>query len=463
MSYPSLIRLFLPLLAVNVGPAMAATITVNSLGDSAADDGNCTLREAIIAASANFPSGGDPGECSGGDPDPAIDRIEFQGGLTGSITLGGPLPLIGDPLEIIGPGAQDLTIDAGGQANNAAVVRVLSPTTIESLRIANANSTGSGGAINANQPLLLRGVAIENNQAREGGGVFTTNDLRVEGCVFRDNSATQFTGGAIRFADAGNTLIVLQSLFENNRSTTSARSGGAIDVGGSDHVTEIADSTFVNNRTEGGNWEGGAIRIGGQRLFLTNSTFVDNAATGSGGAISLRAVEPVLANITVSGNIADSNDDGVGDAGGIWSPNSTAAVGTSLIAGNEDLGGDAPDCQGSIDSDGYNLIGVGSGCSGISDGVNGDQVGTATTPIDPLLAVLSDNGGPTPTRALLPGSPAVDAGNPAGCTSASGDPLSADQRGVARPEDGDGDDIARCDIGAFELISEGIFSDRFEN
>jgi len=71
--------------------------------------------------------------------------------------------------------------------------------------------------------------------------------------------------------------------------------------------------------------------------------------------------------------------------------------------------------------------------------------------VDPMILPLADNGGPTPTLALAVGSPAIDAG---------GDEcLATDQRGVARPQDGDGDDVARCDIGAYEyepVIAVGI-------
>jgi hypothetical protein len=68
-----------------------------------------------------------------------------------------------------------------------------------------------------------------------------------------------------------------------------------------------------------------------------------------------------------------------------------------------------------------------------------------------VLGPLQFNGGPTETHALLPGSPAMDAGN-AGCADGNGQPLPTDQRGKARPVDGNGDGTPACDIGAFEFF-----------
>ena len=90
-----------------------------------------------------------------------------------------------------------------------------------------------------------------------------------------------------------------------------------------------------------------------------------------------------------------------------------AVLTSTLVAGNRAATG-GPDVSGSVlATSAYNLIGDGSDASGLTDGINGNQVGTAVSPINPLLGPLQDNGGPTQTRALLAGSPALNAGDPA--------------------------------------------------
>jgi hypothetical protein len=105
-------------------------------------------------------------------------------------------------------------------------------------------------------------------------------------------------------------------------------------------------------------------------------------------------------------------------------------------------GASGPDVSGDFLSLGHNLVGDPTGGSGFSAG--GDQVGAPQDPLDARLGPLANNGGPTQTHALLPGSPAIDRGDNTGGSA-------ADQRGVARPRDGDGNGSRVADIGAFEL------------
>jgi hypothetical protein len=119
----------------------------------------------------------------------------------------------------------------------------------------------------------------------------------------------------------------------------------------------------------------------------------------------------------------------------------------TLIAGNFNgaTGTTRDDVFGALNAGGdYNLIGDGSGMTGLSNGINGNLVGSADAPIDPLLGPLADNGGPTLTHALLSGSPAIDAGNNAYATD-------WDQRGEGFPRIVNG----IIDIGAFEYQGAG--------
>src|SRR5207253_7100562 len=117
---------------------------------------------------------------------------------------------------------------------------------------------------------------------------------------------------------------------------------------------------------------------------------------------------------TITNNRADSDNNATGNGGGIF----VAAMLTSVTIDHTIVAGNVKtsnflvrdDIFGSIAAaSAYNLIGVNTGLSGISHGTNGNQIGTGASPIDPLLGLLADNGGPTKTHALFTGSPAIDA------------------------------------------------------
>ena len=149
-----------------------------------------------------------------------------------------------------------------------------------------------------------------------------------------------------------------------------------------------------------------------------------------------------LTNSTVSGNTADFG-------GGIFAyDDSTVNLANAFIAGN--TASIRPDCRGVLTSLGHNLIGDTTGCSFTPS--TGDLVN-----VGPMLGPPEDNGGATFTHALLAGSPAIDSGNPAALGTGGAACPQTDQRGVERPADGDGDDIAICDIGAFELVPGANF------
>jgi predicted outer membrane repeat protein len=183
-----------------------------------------------------------------------------------------------------------------------------------------------------------------------------------------------------------------------------------------------------------GGWPGGGISNLGTAV-LSNSTVSGNTATSDGGGIYNRGTL-ILNNGTVSGNTGRP-------AGGIHNSDAYGGAVTlrnSILAGNTtDTFG--PDCSGTLGSAGYNLVGDTADCN--FSGSTGDLVN-----IDARLFRLVGVPGVHP---LLPGSPAIDAGNPAGCTDHQGNPLTTDQRGTARPLDGDGDGDAICDMGAYEV------------
>ena len=154
--------------------------------------------------------------------------------------------------------------------------------------------------------------------------------------------------------------------------------------------------------------------------IVSNSTFSDNSAGMGGGISSSGGLDRVLtvSNSTLSGNRADYN------GGGIYNDYSTVTLANTIVA-NSPVGGN---CSGTIADGGGNLSYPDITCPGINR--------------DPVLGPLQNNGGPTETMGLGPGSAALDAGNDATCVAPPVDNL--DQRGIPRPWG------PHCDIGAVE-------------
>lgn len=178
-----------------------------------------------------------------------------------------------------------------------------------------------------------------------------------------------------------------------------------------------------------------ASKDNGGTLTINNSTVSGNFATShnrysTGGGISSFGTL-TISNSTISGNGASGPGGGI-HAGG------TAKIQNSIVA-NSPSGGN---CSGTMTSKGYNLS---------SDGTCNFSSKRDWNNTDPMLGPLQNNLGPTWTMALKPGSPAVDAGNPSGCTDGSGVLLKTDQRGQRRP---DSEDKTGCDIGAYERQSD---------
>jgi CSLREA domain-containing protein len=361
------------------------------------------------------------------------------------------------------------------------------------------NGANGGAVYQPSGPLTAVNSTFDSNTANLGGAIYSGGgDTVISGTTFSGNQAS--IGGAIESVGGG-TLDITGSLFDSNTAGllpggSSIGTGGAI---ATEVQTNISSSTFSRNHAQQcqmcGGAAGGALDMTalGQTLTISDTTFNNNVSDSDGGALQvLDNVTAMLANITLSGNTAqrngggilqvkganyssvlnlsnvtitantaDSNNAGTGHGGGVFQVADflnnvgTINVQNSIIAGNFDTPNNAgggtlsPDCSGTLTDNGYNLLGRDDGCSGLSNGTNGNQVGTGANPIDPHLGPLADNGGPTETCALLPGSPAIDAGNPLPVGSGGLACAATDQRGVARAQPGD----SRCDIGAYEATT----------
>jgi uncharacterized repeat protein (TIGR01451 family) len=306
----------------------------------------------------------------------------------------------------------------------------------------NYASNNGGGIYNSGSATIANSMILSNTMSfvgQGGGGVFndTGSVLTIDSSTIAYN-VTEATptcssqGGGIR--NVG-TLTVVNSTIDANEARSVAgfttSTGGGVYLGSG--VATLTGTTISGNSAGSGafngNTHGGGITvIGGSMLTLTNSTISGNSASDDGGGIYANTATIYMANVTLSNNTATSDGGGIDNYGTVYFKN-------TIIAGNT-AGASNPDCRNlygwPLASQGHNLVQtVSSDCN-----ISGDTA-TNITGQDPLLDLLADNGGDTQTHALLPGSPAIDAGTCAGA------PL-ADQRGVTRPQ-GMG-----CDIGAYE-------------
>jgi hypothetical protein len=278
---------------------------------------------------------------------------------------------------------------------------------------------GGGGIYNSGT-LTVSNSTLSGNSGGygDGGGIFNGGTLTVTDSTLSGNSALA-SGGGIR--NAGGRLTVSNSTLSGN---SAQYGGGIVNVSGTATVT---GSTLSGNSA----LYGGGIHNYYGTLTVTASTLSDNSAALDGGGIYTFGINPVtLTNVTLTANRANTGG-GTWHGGGLFVDSGSplpVLLHNTLIAGNfrGATGTTADDVASGLDPSGdYNLIGDGTGMSGLSNGVNGNLVGSAAAPIDPRLGPLQDNGGPTKTHALLPGSPALNAGNPSQLGV-------ADQRGVVR-------------------------------
>jgi len=236
------------------------------------------------------------------------------------------------------------------------------------------------------------------------------------------------------------------------------------------NVSAGMNFTFSNLTISGGQaTSGGGVNNLGN-LTILNSTLKQNGATGNGGAIDTEAGVVKIINSTISGNNAPS-----GAGGGLYNGGTSQTTLTNvtitenndegvrhissnaLLLNNTIVARNCDSCDEAHDvfvdpsrtldpSSSNNIVGVDSNVIGISNGGNGNQVGTAGTPVDPLLGALANNGGPTFTHALNDLSPAIDTGNNALALDQNNLALTTDQRGTGFPRF----ENSVVDIGAFE-------------
>jgi len=300
---------------------------------------------------------------------------------------------------------------------------------------------GAGMTIIDAQGLLMNDRVLEI----DGGAVVTLTDLTVQNGTDQTGQ-----GGGDIYLGSGGSLTLDRVIVQNGDTTSAGADGGGIRSDG--NTLNVLNSTLVGNFAVG---NGGAIDNNGALANIVNSTITGNYTVRAGGGVAVESGVVYLFNATVANNTADADLHNQGQGGGLAVMGGTTFLQNSLIANNQ---GSQPffttsyirapdDCAGDPISADYNLLSIyvtpdPTACAMTL--LSGDQVTTMVN-----LGPLENNGGPTPTLALLPGSAAIDAGNPNGCSGPLGVPLTADQRGFSRAANITG--VARCDIGAFEV------------
>jgi hypothetical protein len=349
--------------------------------------------------------------------------ITFSNVVTGTIVMTNGEFLIKTNVAILGPGAAVLAIN-GNVAKRVFHITNAANAFISGLTITNSPAPYPGAVYNDHSTLTLSNCVITGNQA---------------GGIYNDGSAS-FPGAA--------TYIVSTTISSN---VVNGGNGAGIQnygYGGTAYVA-IVSSTLSGNATPGLNTAGGGVvnlgNSGSAAVAVSNSTFSGNSSV-EGGAIYSSAASGV-GPVTIFCSTFSSNS--ASAAGGVIFNNGVG--GTAIVTfGNSILkagasGGNIAVNGGSIVSKGFNL----------SSDTAGGYFTNATdqTNKEPLLGPLADNGGPTFTHALLPGSPALDKGYSFG--------LATDQRGQPRPFDfnsltnatgGDGSDIGAFEVGHPQLV-----------
>jgi CSLREA domain-containing protein len=421
--------------------ASAGTITpTDGTDEFNTNSSHCSLREAIQAAQGTGTFDG----CVIGSNDD-LDTINLTSGVT--YTLGGTVALNGvddanakGDLDVVGAsGDRNLTIqtsstgratiNATGAGDRVLDLMATGPTNqLDSVNLSNLNITGGGtsGDADGGAGILVRSWAFN----------FALSSSRIFG-----NTVTGGSGGAISYqSTSGFVGTITNTTIDSN----SADNGGGIYQLGT--PLEITGSTISGNTATTGT--GGGIGLTNpSSLKLTNSTVAGNNAVTDGGGIWVgfffSASGLTLKNATIAGNTADSDLNSSGAGGGVFLTSGSVINSQNSIVGDNSAFS-APDCSASsgFTSTGYNLIENTTGCTfTASNDITGQ---------DPVMGGLALNGQPSGspmTKALLFGSPAINAGNPATPGGGGSTCEATDQRGLTRVSG----NTQPCDIGAYEV------------
>ena len=358
---------------------------------------------------------------------------------------------ITDDLDIIGAGSADTRIDAAGLD---AILDLLTSTTM---------------AVHIEGLTLRGGSSTVNSSERKSAGMRVAAGVAVDllDVVIRDNRMTTFNGGAA-IENAGCIHGERVRIIDNgdfDMPTSSSVESGGISVHGATSCLHLVDSEISGNRGD----QAGAIMLFDQPVVsMRRSLITNNRARFSGAILASDAQSVLLENVTISenrgnpgailndggttlqlihctvtGNSASDSQAIVGGIQDVHGGSGRTFLSNTILSGNGP-GFLADDCVVATSVGGGNLVGD---CDRFSAAVN-DQVG-----VNPEFAVLDDHGGFT--RTYLPPATAIDFAADTTCTA-------TDQRGLARPVDGDGDGIARCDSGAVEVNIDPLFADGFD-
>ncbi len=400
------------------------TYIVNALTDTGTGTGfTGDLRYAITQADE--------------DPGSTIDIS-----ATGTDTLGSSLPDLAADVTITDSDPGSFVISGGGSESdyNALFIENGVTATISGLVFTNFTSTSTfGGVIQVGGSLTLNNSTLESSSSPNGGAVYvgSQGSLTANQSTFQNDSSTG-AGGAITNQ---NVLTLIGGSVLNN--TASGVGGGVYNDGLMNaNGVELAGNVSSSN-------SGGAIYsdegMNASGLNLTNSTVASNSAQDDGGGL-YAAISATLINDTIANNSSVTGPNG----GGVFVSSSADLILHNTLIDQNFLGGISEidvAGTGSIDfSSSYNLIGY-SAVAGISDGSQGNQMGTLVSPLDAGLGSLMNNGGGNDTIALNTGSPAIGAGLVANAVDPTTfDALLYDQRGIGFPRVVN-DSI---DIGAFQ-------------